>query len=124
MKRSNEKLYQKLLELFWLLQHNDSNAVNKPKAIAEEIEPREIMKKELEDGKQKYYIESEKNKIEAIPDSQKECKKGGRPKALSEEDFQKIVYWHSQGASNCEIGRRLKVSEKTIRRALKWIGGG
>ena len=114
MKRSNEKLYQKLLELFWLLQHNDSNAVNKPKAIAEEIEPREIMKKELEDGKQKYYIESEKNKIEAIPDSQKECKKGGRPKALSEEDFQKIVYWHSQGASNCEIGRRLKEAEKRL----------
>jgi DNA-binding CsgD family transcriptional regulator len=43
----------------------------------------------------------------------------GRPRVLSDAQLIQMLIWKSDGVSNCEVGRRLKVSESTIRRHLK-----
>ncbi len=123
MKKNNTEIYQKMLELFWALQNNESNAVSWPRRLAEEILGEKVLRHAiLKDGEfygWKYFLGCEKNKPEGEFNLQREYKKGGRPKILTKEDCQKVIYLHSQGLSNCEIGRRLKVSEKTVRRTLQ-----
>jgi len=45
--------------------------------------------------------------------------KGGRPKALTDAHVIQIMHWKAENISNCEIARRLHVTEKTIRRYIK-----
>ena len=47
----------------------------------------------------------------------------GRPKILDIPQIIQIINWKSENQSNCEIARRLHVSESTIRRCLKSISG-
>jgi len=46
-------------------------------------------------------------------------KRAGRPKILTDADVIRIMYWKAEKISNSEIGRRLHVSESTIRSYLK-----
>ena len=46
-------------------------------------------------------------------------KRAGRPKSLTDANAIQIMIWKAENVSNSEIGRRLHVSEKTIRRYLK-----
>jgi len=45
--------------------------------------------------------------------------KGGRPKALTDAHVIQIMRWKAENVSNREIGRRLHVSEMTVRRYIK-----
>jgi len=44
--------------------------------------------------------------------------KGGRPQALTDAHVIQIMRWKTEKISNREIGRRLHVSETTIRRSI------
>jgi len=46
-------------------------------------------------------------------------KRSGRPKALTDAHIIQIMRWKAAGINNCEIGRRLHVSETTVRRYLR-----
>jgi len=43
----------------------------------------------------------------------------GRPRVLNDAQVIQVMIWKSEGLSNCEIARRLSVSESTIRRYLR-----
>jgi len=45
--------------------------------------------------------------------------KGGRPKALTDENIIQLMKWKAENISNSEMARRLKVSEATVRNYLK-----
>ena len=45
--------------------------------------------------------------------------KGGRPKTLTDAHIIQIMRWKAENVSNCEIARRLHVTETTIRRHIK-----
>ena len=46
-------------------------------------------------------------------------KRAGRPKILTDAHIIQIMFWKSENLSNCEIAKRLHVSESTIRKYLK-----
>ena len=46
-------------------------------------------------------------------------KQAGRPKVLTDVQIIQIMRWKAANVSNCEIARRLRVSESTVRRCLK-----
>ena len=46
-------------------------------------------------------------------------KQAGRPKVLTDAHIIQIMRWKAANVSNCEIARRLRVSESTVRRYLK-----
>ena len=45
--------------------------------------------------------------------------RAGRPKALDDTHVILMIKWKADGVNNCEIGRRLGISETTVRRYLR-----
>jgi len=45
--------------------------------------------------------------------------RAGRPKALDDARVILMIKWKAEGVNNCEIGRRLGISETTVRRYLR-----
>ena len=101
---------QKFLRLIFLIQGNNSPAVNNIWSAADEV-----LNKKVYRHNNKYSLQPENN----IP---KPRKKGGRPFTLTIEQEQQLFNWHAAGVSNYEIGRQLGICEGSVRRYLKLRG--
>jgi DNA-binding NarL/FixJ family response regulator len=49
----------------------------------------------------------------------KSSKAAGRPKILADAQIIQIMIWKTENISNCEIARRLHISESTVRKYIK-----